>query len=488
MTILKKIGIFVFALLAVVTALSLTSHFYISSQRADAQSQFQKSKAGKHFSPEEIREDISYFQSLLGHVHPNAIPSFPLGQTRSALIKLAETVDQPLTHLAFYREIAPIGNLLNDEHTMVFPPGHEVKNLFEPGVNLFPFEVEFIDKKLYVVRNLSEESNIQAGMEIISINALPVEDLRTTIMTYYSGTTDAQKLFYAQENFREALYLVFGFSNIFELVIGASEPGETNNYVAPGKEFPERKAEEFHYKVTAPDTVLFTYNAFEDENDEFTNFLHEMFSTVQQQSIRHLIIDIRNNQGGASEFGDEILAYLTSEPFMQFSQVEITISEEVKSNFIGYVPAFIRWLPVQYFHPLLRPLWMGEAGETAKITFDPALPTDNTLRFNGDVYLLIGPGTMSSASLFAATMHKYDIATLIGENAGGYATLYGNIIDAHFPNTGLKVWMPTSVIYGNSAGPIVPEHVLTQTAADLPQQRDTVLEFALDLAQSGYAD
>jgi len=485
---LKKIAIIVFALLAVVLMLSLSSYFYISSQQATAQRQLQQSSTRKNFDPAEIREDIAYFQYLLDRVHPHAIPSFPLGHAQSVLTEFAKTVDQPFTHLTFYKEVAPIGNLLNDEHTMVFPSEHDVLRIYEPGVSLFPFDVEFIDNKLYVVRNLSDESDIRPGMEIISINALLVEDLRPTIMTYYSGTTDEQKLQYAQENFREALYLIFGFSDNYELAIDVSALGGINNYLVSGRQFSKPEMEGFHYKVIAPDTVLFTYNAFEDENNEFTHFLQEMFSTIQQQGIQNLIIDIRHNQGGASSFGDEILAYLFIEPYTQFSHVEVTISEEVKSDFIGYVPAFIRWFPTQYFHPMLKPLWMGDVGEIATITFDPAVPTDNKLRFAGDVYLLIGPGTMSSASLFAATMQKYDIATLIGKEAGGYATLYGNIIDAHFPNTGLKVWMPTSVIYGNSSGPIVPDHIVTQIVPDLSQERDTVLEFSLDLARSKYAD
>ena len=470
---LKKIAAVVLAVVAGFILLSLGSHFYVVFQKAGAQRQLQESYARDNFTPEEIRQDIAYFRFLLEHVHPREISSFPLGRAQPALTELAETLDQPITSLAFYQEIAPVGNLLNDEHTMVFPAEPDLLGVYEPGVRLFPLDVKFIDHKLYVARNLSGESSIQPGMEIISINELPAQELRTTMMTYYSGAGDAQKEFYAEKKFREALTLIFGFGDSFDLVVDDPVLDETNSYVIAGKKVSRPGLETFRYKVIAPDTILLTYNAFEDENDEFTNFLQEMFATAQQQNIQHLIIDIRGNQGGASTYGDDILAYLIAEPFTQFSHVDVTISEEVKRDFIGHVPAFIRWFPIQYFHPILKPLWMGESRETATITFDP---------------VLIGPGTMSSASLFAATMRKYNIATLIGEEAGGSATPYGNIIDAYLPNTGLKVWMPTSVIYGNSTGPIVPDHVVTQTVADLSEQRDSVLEFSQELARSIHAD
>lgn len=484
MTTSKKIAVVVLAFIALVTALSLTSHLYVNFQKAGVQRQLQISYAREKFFPEEIRDDIAHFQFLLERVHPRAILSFPLGHAQSALADLTNTVDRPLTNLEFYKEIAPIGNLLNDDHTMVFPADHDLLRVYESSVRLFPFNVEFIDNKLFVAENLSDESKIQPGMEIVSINGFSAEELRKTIITYYSGTRDEQKLSYAQMNFREALYLIFGISDSFELVIGNPEPGETSSYLISGRRFSEPKMEEYRYEVIAPDTILLTYNAFEDKNEEFTHFLQEMFSTAQEQSIQHLIIDIRSNRGGASAFGDEILAFLTADPFMQFSHVEVAVSEEVKIDFIGHVPAFLRWFPIQYFHPMLKPLWAADVGETSTITFDPIVPGDNMLRFAGDVYLLIGPGTMSSASLFAATMQEYNLATLIGGTAGGYATVYGNIIDARLPNTGLKVWMPTSIIYGNSTGPIVPDHIVTQTVSDLSQQRDTVLEFATALARS----
>ena len=163
------------------------------------------------------------------------------------------------------------------------------------------------------------------------------------------------------------------------------------------------------------------------------------------------------------------------------------VSEDVRAEFLGYVPAALRWLPIQYLHPWLRPLWINDVGDSAAIRMDPVVPSDDVPRFSGVVYLLVGPGTMSSASLFAATLKHHALATIVGEDTGGHATMYGNIIDARLPNSGLRVWMPTSIVAGLAVGPVTPDYIVTRNADDLAAGKDTVLEYVLALAAGGSA-
>jgi hypothetical protein len=400
-------------------------------------------------------------------------------------MEVDRSVAQPMTRLAFYRRFAPAVHKLNDEHVMVHLPELEVADHLDAGGGLFPFEVQFIEDRLFITKNIFELSRIPPGSEILSINGLPSKGLRDTLIWYYSGTSETQKQFYLQGGFSEALFAVYGFGESFDLVTRDPSSHSTSEYVVPGQPPAASELPDFECQVIGPHTILFTYNVFEDDGGDFDNFLEEMFRSAQEERIQHLIIDLRQNQGGAAAFGDEILTYLTGESFLQFNRSEITISPEVKREFLSYVPAFLRWFPVQYIHPILRPLWTGTEGETASFTFDPVAPEENALRFRGDVYLLVGPGTMSSASLFAATLQTLGRAVLFGEETGGYATHYGNVVDVHLPNTGLKVWMPTSVNYGNSSGPIVPEHVVHRTAQDLIEGQDGLLEYVLDFIQGG---
>ncbi len=480
---IKKAGAVALMILALASGLSLTSHLYITYRAELVLSELEERYTRDQFTVAEIGEDIAYLQSLLERVHPSEIPSFPLGNMGESLTELGATINRPRSRLELYRELAPVANLLNDEHTMVFPVDGDIERVYGPDAHLFPFNIEFIEGKLYVAGSSSDQSGITPGTEIISINGVSAAELRETLITFHSGTGDEQKLFYAQENFRQSLFLVFDMSGEFEVVFAGRDSGETVGYSISGKVFAMPEVENYRYDAISPDTILFTYNAFEDEGGEFSAFLQEMFSTARQQDVQHLIIDIRCNQGGASAYGDEIVAYLTDKPFTQLSKADVKISKEIRDDFISYIPAFIRWFPVQYLHPFLRPLWTGALGETVTITLDDIVPEENELRFNGNVYLLTGPGTMSSASLFAATLRKYQLATMVGEAPGGYATMYGNVIDAYLPNTGLKVWMPTSVISGNGIGQIEPDHVVRQTVPDLVSGTDTVLEYARGIAR-----
>ncbi len=87
---MKKIGIATLAILALLVALSVTSHFYVSFQRSAVQKQKEQSYARERLTPEEIREDIAFFRSLLERVHPREIASFPIGDARAGMVQRQE--------------------------------------------------------------------------------------------------------------------------------------------------------------------------------------------------------------------------------------------------------------------------------------------------------------------------------------------------------------------------------------------------------------
>jgi hypothetical protein len=428
-------------------------------------------------APGELEEDIAYFQELLGRVHPEPISAFPLTAITPELRKLRSSLDEDMSPRELYRRLAPLVTSLGDDHVRLHPP-RGLTEQYRDSDGQFPLDLRLIGGDLYVAANHAPGSDIERGARIRAVNGVPAEELLPRLSDYHSGTRAAQQRYHLQEHFTETLFAVYGWIGSYELRVRSPGSRAERRVTVSGVARDSQEAEPFSWERLDEETILFTYNRFKDPEDSFTGFLEELFGTAKREGVEHLVIDLRQNEGGSSSYGDELLRYLTAEPFAQLSRSEIAVSREIRNEFIGYVPGFLRWVPLQYLHPLLRPLWTNELGQTATIRFDPVQPEERPLRFHGHVTVLIGPGTMSSASLLAATIKEHDIGTLVGRPAGGYATHYGNVIETRLPNSGLPVDMPTSVNYGNSTGPITPDHRVRERVTDLVRGQDAALRFA----------
>ena len=470
---LRKLGVTVLGLVAIATALSIVSHFRIAAGEATEEKRVAAALARSEFSVAELHEDIAQVRIWLATVHPEEIPVFPLAQIDEALERAEASIVRPVNHKTFYQKLAPAVHALNDEHTMLFPPDRAR----ESSARKFPFEIAIVDGQPLI--RAGAIGDVGPGDQIQSINDLPAERIIDSLSSNYAGTDKRQRLAYLEDDFDAALSLDGGTQAPYSIVVHdrVTEANTTVNSNGVLRTPVDEPA--FELDMIRRGTLLFSYNAFEDDEGQFDDFLEGLFATARHEDVETLIIDLRRNRGGATEFGDRILEYLTDQPFTQLTRVDVRVSELAKQEFLRSVPGFLRWIPIQYIHPILRRLWTSNTGDVASVDFEEISPTDNPLRFHGDVYVLIGPRTMSSASLFAAAVRHYGIGTLVGEKTGGYTTMYGNIIDARLPNTGLKVWMPTSVVYGHGAGPVEPDHEVRDSAKDIAETRDAALEYVL---------
>jgi C-terminal processing protease CtpA/Prc len=114
------------------------------------------------------------------------------------------------------------------------------------------------------------------------------------------------------------------------------------------------------------------------------------FPAIAQSS--GLIIDVRANGGGSSEYGYAILRMLADKPF-------------ANSNWrtLDYRPSFRAWGNV--------PGWFN--GQHDQI------PPDPDHHFDKPVAVLIGPRTFSAAEDFVVAFDAMHRGTLIGETTGG---------------------------------------------------------------------
>ena len=71
---------------------------------------------------------------------------------------------------------------------------------------------------------------------------------------------------------------------------------------------------------------------------------------------------------------------------------------------------------------------------------------DNALRVDGNTQVRIGPGTYSSAVLFANVMRDFGFATLAGAGGAARQTQSGGVRDARLPHSGLVITLPRFIL------------------------------------------
>lgn len=174
-----------------------------------------------------------------------------------------------------------------------------------------------------------------------------------------------------------------------------------------------------------------------------------------------------------------LLDYIASEPFRQFSRMDVKISEEYRKK-MGELP--------EEYRKQMRELLEGEIGSIITETGDyinPGSFCDPGLRFKGNVYLLTSRLTFSSATLFAATVKDFGFGTIVGEETGGLPTLYGDCIYITLPNSGLgcsvscKYFVrPSGIDDGRG---VLPDYEIKPQPEDLITGEDRALNLVLDL-------
>jgi C-terminal processing protease CtpA/Prc len=210
--------------------------------------------------------------------------------------------------------------------------------------------------------------------------------------------------------------------------------------------------------------------------DTFRKFLNETFSDIKQNGLRGLVIDLRQNGGGNSMLGYALLHYITDKSFRMAGGGLWKVSREYKS----YMQT--KGLDTGKLNTVTKQYLAMDNGKVKDIKpSKPQKTGKNNLRYKGNVVVLIGPKTFSSANMTANTIQDYKLATLIGEATGEPANDYGELYDSRLPHTGFQ-FVTSSKMFIRANGnkedknPVLPDITVEQNP---DSDRDNVLDFAI---------
>ncbi len=399
-----------------------------------------------------------------------------------------------MTKLEFWKLIQPLVTELHDGHTGLGFPYEFRQNYLDNQGKIFPFNVKIHDDHLYVLENLSSDSAIGVNDEILSINGIPAQSILNEMRKYESGERKSFVNLKVERRFKPHLWSIYDFGEKFNLVLRSYNYNVEYSTVVPGitldeydklKETDTSGAPSYSfYEIPNENIGVIDFRRMVDAR-EFRSFLKNTFQEIEKKQIGNLILDIRKNGGGNSSLVNDLFKYITRTPYTQATEMWVKISPETKESFKN---RYIKWYiypiyPFLYFVKYAKPLLFGEPGTLIKYYNEPRSRKINEPFFEGDVYLLTGPQTFSSANILADVFKCYGLGTIIGEETGGLTVAFGDIISFRLPYTKLKGYCSFKKFVhpcGKEDGRgVIPDIIITQSPKDLTNNKDTVMEFTV---------
>lgn len=435
--------------------------------------------------------ELEYLKHAITECHPNPFLYTSQTEFNSFIDQEINTLPAVCSFYELRNKIRRIVSKVHCVHTTLINHKISTQEALENNEKYFPFEVRLINEKLLILKNYSNDSTVEIGSEIISINDKPISNILEEISYYRSG--DGLSLAFIEGiinlNFQfNLLYQLYHKNDsIYSVIIKKNDVKQTYNL--PGIIDPNTKVDlkdSTIYEITNKAKNVFYkklesnigYIKITDFNGNQTSTYKKIMSNIKEIKTEKLIIDLRSNYGGSMINANDILSYFINQPFEYSLVTPINLEQFDYYNSNGMISrlggslylntiskSFIQiknnyW----YFHFNIEPYYK--------------------YIYQKKVYVLINEHTLSASSYLASQLKHKANATIIGSSSGGAE--FGNggytYIQVTLPVTGSKLKMPHNYIdynIGNSNGSLNVDKKIEMNIEDYIEKKDFVLEKAI---------
>lgn len=427
----------------------------------------------QNISRSQASADIDTLLLTLSEVHPNLYGSISESSLNGQIAELKANLHDSLSVFDLYKDLAPIIARIGDAHTTMVLPYREVMINAGRYIPIFP-TIDSNTGKMLV--KASVNNCVPYDSEILSINGMSAKEMVDKMLAFVGGEREFYRLTMVDNNIMGLFHLLFAAP---EYDIKFIEP---NGNAEKSITWQAVEADKFNSGlVLSPKirklmeehggNVPYTFRIINDKKIAIMNFdacmdvngmqvfADSMFTKLQKQGIKDLIIDVRYNGGGNSNVGDVLLKYIAPRPFAQYGK---TLVKVTPTTIALTGNRYNQYLPLR-----------GDGEECHIIPEDSASrhePLPEAQRFHGNIYLLTSHTTFSSASSFAWAFKEAGCGTVIGEETGGMSVHYGDVISFRLPHSGLAVnvshkrfWLPGAD--ENNIHGVIPDIVCPQDEA-----------------------
>lgn len=270
------------------------------------------SKSDKLYGLSKFWQEVNY-----NFVYFNKVDKPKWDSTYKALLT---TIPETKSDFEYYKELQKFCALLKDGHTNVYMPATKDFELMNTMFGDYRFFIENIEGKAVIVRvNLSKKDEIPLGSEIIEVNGKPTEKyIADEVEPYIASSTNhvlknwgINRMLKGRNGDRYLVKIKKPNGNIVSLNL-------THKTTAEKEVFPAFEAEQnlLELKWYPNDVAYIALNSFGDEkiNELFLKKLPDLYKA------KSVIIDLRNNGGGSTNIGRDILKYFTADSVLYGSK------------------------------------------------------------------------------------------------------------------------------------------------------------------------
>ncbi len=456
---------------------------------------------GVRYPVDQLREDYALLRTALEESHAGLYYYSSKEEMTALFDSIYKKIEKPMTEPEFHKHLALLIAGINDGHTGMLP-SQEYQTYLSNQEHIFPFNLRFIEKEAYLFRNYSELEDLTMGGELISLNDRSMSEIIKDMMPYIPSDGRIETSKYERlkrtEYFAQLYSLIYGVTTHYTFEYRSPHDGKVQELQVKGlrsgplsqvlkQRYPEAVKEQPPIEIEyREDVAILTIRTFSDRPNpstgtSFPGFLRKAFREFAEKDIKHLIVDLRRNGGGADLNGRLLFGYLIDEPYKYYNHLEIMRNE---FSFLEHTDA-----------PDINKMLKLRTKPNDKGTYDyiihpnlgemkPMKPT-----FTGQVFVMIDGGSFSGSGETTSLMHFYKRAKFVGEEcgAGYYGNTSGIMPTLTLPHTQLRARIPMMRYHMAVSGykypdrGIIPDYPFTRSIEDLLADRDTELEYVLDL-------
>jgi C-terminal processing protease CtpA/Prc len=370
---------------------------------------------------------------------------------------------------------------------------------------LFPLTLHIETDRVYVLFNdMPAEETIQPGMELLTVNGKKINDLLQLIYPKlprdgFIETGNQRRL---ERAFPQFYWLAIGEDSTFTVSLKDAS-GKTINAKLQGVVSNEREKNRNSNPVNAAiiknitslegpqdnitlrflggDIACIRIRGFQGE--EYNRQIDSVFKIVHDKKAKALILDLRNNGGGADLYGAYLVSKFVTKPFRYFDRIHL---RTLTPSFTSFTENTVQDLkngtvadPKGGF--LVTPKLHAGIGEQ-----QPAAQP-----FTGKTFILTNGSTFSTAADVCALMRHLTKAVFIGEETGGGFEGNTSGLNASlrlpYSKLGMRVqmyeyWNAVNVVERGRG--TIPEHHVPKRITDLLQGTDAQINRAVELANT----